>query len=82
MKEALHIIKRVTIPTQFSPEPYKTQWRYTDADGLETCYIQMSREESNPHWIKYGDLLEYVFYDRLNDVRFMDLTIESYAIKE
>jgi hypothetical protein len=82
MKDTMHIIKRVTVPTQYTFEPYKTQWRYTDSDGIETCYIQMSRDESNPHWIKYGDLLEYVFYDRLEDDKFMELTVESYAIKE
>ncbi len=78
----MHIVKRVTIPTQYSPEPYGTQWRYKDTDGFETCYIQMSRDESNPHWIEYGDLLSYVFYDRLENKEFMELTIESYAIKE
>ena len=78
----MHIVIRMTEPTKYSIEPYKTQWRYKDDDGTETCYIQMSRDDSHPHWIKYGDLLSYVFYNRLEDQEFIDSVILSYAIKE
>lgn len=78
----MHSVKRVTMPTVYSIEPYSTQWHYIDADGVETCYIQMNRDEEHPHWIPYGTLLEYAFYDRLEDTEFMTKVMESYAIKE
>lgn len=78
----MHIINRVTVPTQFTYEPYGTQWRYGDESGKQVCYLQMSRDESNPHWIPFGDLLAYVFSERLEDETFMNQVMESYAIKE
>jgi len=78
----MHIVNRVTLPTQYSYEPYGTQWRYSGTDGTEICYVQMGRDEANPHWIKFGSLLEFVFYDRLEEPEFMNKIMESYAIKE
>lgn len=78
----MHIIERYSAPTKHCFEPYGTQWRYTDTDGSFICFLQMSRDEANPHWIPLGDLLAYVFWDRLEDQEFMRKTMESYAIKE
>ena len=57
--------KHYFIPTNLHKEPFLTKWLMEDArDTL--CYLQVSEDENNPIWMRYGDVVE-MLSRKLND---------------
>jgi hypothetical protein len=49
--------KHYSTPNHLNKEPFLTVWWMEDArDTL--CYIQISEDEQNPIWMRYGDVVE------------------------
>ena len=77
-RDHMHIIKRMTAPTDYCYEPYQTQWRMVGEDGAETCFVQISTDEAKPYWVRYGVLLENYMYSKLEDGSFMNDIIKKF----
>lgn len=45
------------MPNKLNKEPYLSIWWMEDPRE-SVCYIQISEDEQNPHWVKFGDILE------------------------
>jgi hypothetical protein len=49
--------KHYFVPTNLHKQPFLSVWKMEDArDTL--CYIQVSEDENNPIWMRYGDIVE------------------------
>lgn len=80
-RDNMHIIIRTNTPTNFCYEPFLTQWRMQEKDGKEICYIQISRNESKPHWVRYGLILESYMHYRLEDEKFIKYITMRYPVR-
>lgn len=80
-RDHMHVIKRMTAPTDYCYEPFSTQWRMVDEDGAEICYIQISRDEAKPYWVRYGVLLETYMQHKLEDQDFMLDVIKKFPYR-
>lgn len=79
-RDFIHVVYRYGPPSKFHCEPYSTQWRVRESDDTETCYIQTSKDEANPVWVRYGDLLEEILYPKLDDEIFYDELMQDHTI--
>jgi hypothetical protein len=77
-RDHIHIIKRMSAPTDYCYEPHGTQWHMITDDGNEICYVQMSLDESRPWWVRYGLLLESYMHHKLEDADFMADVIKKF----
>lgn len=81
-RDHMHIVHRFSFPTAYTFEPYGTQWHVIRADQTTICYMQMSKNESKPKWIRMGDVLEIALMDKLEDLTFIEQCIEKYNLSE
>ncbi len=51
------IIKKIVAPSKLCCEPYLTEWHANLESGMQ-IWIQTSEDETNPKWIRFGDLYE------------------------
>jgi hypothetical protein len=72
------MVNRYSSPTRFCWEPFGTQWRLLQDDGTYITYIQLSKDPMNAYWVRYGELLERVFADKLADSQFMADSIDKF----
>lgn len=57
--------KHYFVPTNLHKQPFLSVWKMEDVrDTL--CYIQISEDENNPIWMRYGDIIE-MLSRKLND---------------
>lgn len=49
--------KHYFIPTNLHKEPFLSVWKMEDPKDT-LCYLQISEDENNPIWMRYGDVVE------------------------
>ena len=69
--EEERVLVKYSAPSKFTNEPYGQIWQAMHDDNLSTLYIQTSKNEAEPHWMKMGDFLEKAFAPQLNDEKFI-----------
>ena len=57
--------KHYFIPTNLNKEPFLSVWKLEDERDT-ICYIQVSEDENQPIWMRYGDVVE-MLSRKLND---------------
>jgi len=56
-------IHKYTVPTNVSSlEPYSTIW-IAEKDGGTQVWIQTSRDENKPKWVRAGEIIEHYFIE-------------------
>lgn len=78
LRDHMHIVRRLNPPTKFSYEPYSTQWHATGDRGPMLCFVQISKDEDKPCWVRLGDLLERALFDKTEDAAFIEECIQVY----
>jgi hypothetical protein len=68
---------RYSAPTRFDLAEYGTRWNQ-HLDDAQELWIQTSRDESNPLWMKMGNFLELVFAKELETEKFLKECLEKY----
>jgi len=48
------------VPSKFKKAPYKTVIRVMQDEGNQVLYMQTSRDQENPAWMRLGAILEEV----------------------
>lgn len=82
LRDHMHIVRRFSHPTKFSYEPYSTQWHVTRGHEPVICYIQISKDEEKPRWVRLGYLLEKVMLEKVEDIAFIEECIDKYLNEE
>lgn len=49
--------KHYFVPNHLNKEPFLSKWFMEDPKDT-LCYIQISEDEQNPIWMRYGDIVE------------------------
>lgn len=68
---------RYNAPTKFDTAEYGKMWVQMLDDGKE-IYIQVSKDDTAPHWIRIGSFLEKVFYPKLYEESFIRECLDAY----
>lgn len=50
-------MKHYSTPNHLNKEPFLHVWWMEDEDK-SLCYLQISEDKHNPHWVKWGDILD------------------------
>ncbi len=53
----------MTAPCSLNTEPYLTEWHADLESGME-IWIQTNEDESNPKWVRLGNLLEIIWIEQ------------------
>ena len=80
LRDHLHIVDRYSRPTSVCTEPFLTLWRVKQDDGRYAVYVQTSKDDISPEWVKMSDLLEGAFANRLEDPVFMFECVAKYKL--
>lgn len=72
------IIERYSIPTKYDMAR-RGQICVINEDK-PVYYVQVSDDENHATWLKFGDLLEIVFKDSINDEHFIMNSLDMYKI--
>jgi hypothetical protein len=64
-----HLV-RYSAPTKYDTAEYGKVWQQMLDDGSK-AFIQVSKDEQNPHWVEMGKFLEKVFAHKLYDEDFV-----------
>jgi hypothetical protein len=72
------VVFRLGPPTKISHEPYGFQWHLTSPIETTKVYIQTSKDEANPRWIRWSNMLEVVYCDMIKDRCFVEFCIARY----
>ncbi len=70
------ILIKYSAPSKFTNEPYGQIWKAMHDDNLSTLYIQTSRNEEDPHWMKMGEFLEKAFGQQVTEESFIKGCLE------
>lgn len=81
LRDHMHIVDRYSRPTSVCVEPFLTLWRVKQDDSSHVIYVQTSKDETFPEWVKMSDVLEGAFSDRLDDPIFMFECVAKYSLR-
>lgn len=84
LREHMNIIPRYSRPTRTCKEPFQTQWHMMSNKVPQEptiCYIQVSKDEQNPQWVRFGDLLETMLFEKTQDPIFMHECITQFLLQ-
>lgn len=73
------IVERYTVPTKYDMAPHG-QICVVKQDA-PVYYIQVSSDENHATWLRYGEFLEVVFAESINDKHFIQNSLDMYKIK-
>ncbi len=71
-----HLI-RYSAPTKYDTALYGAIWIQM-LDDCKDMYIQVSKDDQNPQWIRIGKFLEKAFSANLFDEDFISKCLEAY----
>lgn len=78
MDNEIKHITRFSKPTKTDRVPFGTWLTYQDPDDKQEHYLQMSKDETNPSWVRLGEVLEQVYLAKLEDDKFIKKIITAY----
>ena len=76
-----NITVRYTIPGRFDNAPWSTLCKVMGEGDIYELYIQISRDDEHPDWVKLGALLDKTFTELLEDKEFIHCCLELEASK-
>jgi len=67
-----------TLPNKLTVLPFGTTWVVQGNEKTNLTYVQVSRDEENPHWITMGDFLEIAFASELKNQDFLQKCLKKF----
>jgi hypothetical protein len=83
LREHMNIVPRYSRPTYTCKEPFGTQWHMMSnkiPKESTVCFVQLSKDEQDPCWVRLGELLEAMFFEKTNDPVFMHECITKFLL--
>lgn len=77
LKKSLVVVKFAN-PSILDKHPYKTVWKSCKNTEQSDVYIQLSIDDENPNWVRFGSILERLLEDEILHKDFIDQVIEIF----
>lgn len=70
------IIKKIVAPSKLCCEPYLTEW-HADLEAGMQIWVQTSKDENDPKWIRLGDLFEQAWVKDFDTIPLNSITLND-----
>lgn len=78
LKDNPSVALRSGPPNKKSCEPYGFQWHLVNPHETTKVYIQTSKDERNPRWKRFSDMLEVTYFETAQNPVFVEALINRY----
>lgn len=72
------LVVKYSAPTKLISYPYGQIWKQIHDDNRFCLWVQTSKQESDPSWMKMGEFLEIAFKNDVYENKFIDRCLASF----